>query len=284
MKRRDFLTTVAAASLLPQMSGRAMAQTPAAARPERLEARCRLLLPAQVSVRKGHRDDEGLRREIHQLQGFPPAAHGLARRHPRRDCQDPGRGPDADGRRHDHDAQRHAGRDRDAAQGLRVREDCRLPADRRGAEHQVARRRRAARQRVPDQDRDPQPRAGGQVLPVPLRRLQAHQVARQADGAVRRHRPHVARRRRSDQVGPRAERSRLRPSRQGPARPQGPRQPGDRRQGRDRLPGAFPRADQDQLPGARRPRIRDQRRRSAAGHAAVVRLHARRAGRRLRQT
>ena len=47
MKRRDFLTTVAAASLLPQMSGRAMAQAPAAARPERLK-----LGVASYSLRK----------------------------------------------------------------------------------------------------------------------------------------------------------------------------------------------------------------------------------------
>ena len=44
------------------------------------------------------------------------------------------------------------------------------------------------------------------------------------------------------------------------------------------FPGALPRADQDRLPGSRRPRIRDRRRRSAARNAAVVRLHARRAG------
>ena len=87
------------------------------------------------------------------------------------------------------------------------------------------------------QDRDSQPRPRGQDLPVAVRRLQGDQGARQDDGPVRGHRPHVARRRR------------IRPRRcvelrdrvydlhvKDLSRPEGQGQPGDRRQGRDRFP------------------------------------------------
>ena len=47
MRRREFLTTVAAASLLPQVSGRAASATPAAAAPEQLK-----LGVASYSLRK----------------------------------------------------------------------------------------------------------------------------------------------------------------------------------------------------------------------------------------
>ena len=78
MRRREFLTTVAAARLLPQAAnGRASAQAPRPARAA--QARRRLILAAQVPVRQGARDGQGLRRQVHQLQGRPPPAHRSAR-------------------------------------------------------------------------------------------------------------------------------------------------------------------------------------------------------------
>ena len=286
MRRREFLTTVAAASLLPQVSGRAAtARQPhrRAAAPEQLK-----LGVASYSLRK-FPFDKALEmakacdvryinfKDVHLPRTDPPEAIKAAR------AKTEAAGFTIMGG--GTITWRQKGPAWQASDDEQVRKDFEYAQARRNAAHRRRAKLRGPRhgreggQGVRHQGRHPQSRPGGQVLPVAVRRLQAHQGPRQAHGHVRRHRAHVARRCGSDQGRPRAPRPRLRSARQGLERSEEPRQPGDRRQGRDRFPGPLPRARQDRLHRPRRPRVRDRRRQSAAGHAAVVRLHARRAGR-----
>ncbi len=223
MRRRDFLTTVAAAGLLPQVTGRAAAAAaaPVAAAPEQLK-----LGVASYSLRKFPFDkalEMAKACDVHYInfKDVHLRAHRPTRRDQGRARQDRGRRLHHHGRRYDHvgaEGRKLAGqRHRAGAQGLRVRQARRHAAHRRGAELRSARHRREDRQGVRYQGRDSQSRPGGQVLPVAVRRLQAREGPRQAHGALRRHRPHVARRRRPDQGGPRAARPRLRSARERPA-------------------------------------------------------------------
>ena len=207
MRRRDFLTTVAAAGLLPQMSGRAAAQAPAAARAERLK-----LGVASYSLRKFPFDKalemaKACDVQLHQLQGRPSAAHRPARRNQGRDAPRP---------------RPRASRSWAAARSRGCRSDtpeetpsrcARTSSTRSSPACRSSSRRRASKRSTPSRrlakefeikvaihNHGPEDK----FFPVAVRRLQARQGARQAHGAVRRHRPHVARRRRSDQGGPRA--------------------------------------------------------------------------------
>ncbi len=223
MRRRDFLTTVAAASVVAagdRTSG-APAPAPVAAAPEQLK-----LGVASYSLRK-FPFDKALEmakacdvryinfKDVHLPRTDPPEAIKAAR------AKTEAAGFTIMGGGTITWVQKGASwQDSDTragAQGLRVREARRHAAHRRGAELRGARHGREDREGVRHQGRDSQSRPRGQVLPVAVRRLQARQGPRQAHGPVRRHRPHVARRRRSDQGGPRAARSRLRSARQGSA-------------------------------------------------------------------
>ena len=150
MRRRDFLTTVAAASLLPQVTGRAAARAGGRG-PGAVEARRCLILPAQVPVRQGPRDGQGLRRQVHQLQGRPPCPDRSARGHQSGPSEDRGGGLHDHGRRHHHlgEEGRDLGGERRRAgpEGLRIRQARGDAAHRRGAELRGARHRREDRRK-----------------------------------------------------------------------------------------------------------------------------------------
>ncbi len=211
MRRREFLTTVVAASVLPQVTGRAAA-APAAAAPEQLK-----LGVASYSLRKFPFDKalemaKACDVKYINFKDVHLAADRPARSHQGRAREDRSRGLHDHGRRHHHVAEE---RRSTGPKGLRVRQARGDATHRRRAELRCARHGREGREGIRHQGRHPQSRSGGQVLPVAVRRVQARQGTRQAHGPVRRHRPYVAGRSRSDQGHPRAARPRVRSPRQG---------------------------------------------------------------------
>ena len=187
MRRRDFLTTLAAAGLLPQVTeAAAAAPAPVAAAPEQLK-----LGVASYSLRK-FPFDKALEmakacdvryinfKDVHLPRTDSPDAIKAAR------AKTEAAGFTITGRRYDHvgaEGPELAGqRQRAGAQGLRVRQARRHAAHRRGAELRSAQHRREDCQGVRHQGRDSQSRPRGQVLPVAIRRLQAREGPRQAHG------------------------------------------------------------------------------------------------------
>ena len=283
MRRRDFLTTVAAAGLLPQMTGRAAAApAPVAAAPEQLK-----LGVASYSLRK-FPFDKALEmakacdvryinfKDVHLPRTDSPDAIKAAR------AKTEAAGFTIMGGGTITWVQKgRAGRTATpaGAQGLRVRRSspaCRSSSRRRASRRSTPSRRLAKEFdiKVAIHNHGPEDK----FFPSPYD-VYKHVKGRDKHMGLCVDIGHTWR----AGVDPtkavlELQRPRLRSARQGSARPEGPRQPGHRRQGRDRLPGALPRPHQDRLRRARRPRVRDRRRRSAARHAAVLRLHARRAG------
>ena len=243
MRRREFLTTVAAASLLPQVSGRASA-TAAAAAPEQLK-----LGVASYSLRKFPFD-----KALEMAKACDVRYINFKDVHlPRTDT------PDAI----------KAARAKTEAAGFTIMGGGTITWVQKGPAWQPS----DAEQVRKDFE---YAKLAGMPLIVAAPSFEAldtvEKTAKEFDikVAIHNHGP-------EDKFFP--PRPRLRFSRQGLERPEEPRQPGHRRQGRDRFPCALPGTRQNRLHRTRRPRVRDRRRQSVAGDAAVVRLHARRAGR-----
>ena len=125
--RRRFFGTAAAAAAWPLLSRVASAASaaPAAGGGGRLKLGVASYSMREVHARPGARHGQDAGRDAHDVQGRPHPAHRSAGDDARAAREDRGGRHHDHGRRHDHDAER-SGADQE---GIRVREERRLPAD-----------------------------------------------------------------------------------------------------------------------------------------------------------